>query len=93
MRDFLDTHKKDANSGIVGYTCTQLLPPSLSCPLSERLSILALTHSSSVSWLGLRKRAVFAFKITELPGITGTRISNMAGTPDGSVVRSSSARQ
>jgi ABC-type antimicrobial peptide transport system permease subunit len=48
MRDFLDTHKTDPDSGITGYT-------------------------------------FFAFKITELPGITGTRISNMAGTPDGSV--------
>ena len=84
MRDFLDTHKKDASSGIIGYTCTQLLPLAL----AECLSILVLTRSSFASCL-----AVFAFKITELPGITGTRISNMAGTPDGSVVRSSSARQ
>ena len=46
MRDFLDTHKKDANSGIIGYTCTQLLPPALSLSLGA--------HSSFASWLGLQ---------------------------------------
>lgn len=48
MRDFLDTHKKDASSGIIGYTCTQLLPP---LALAECLCLGA--HSLFVRVLGL----------------------------------------
>jgi ABC-type antimicrobial peptide transport system permease subunit len=48
MRDFLDTHKKDPNSGIVDFT-------------------------------------FFSFKMYYLPGVTATYVSNIAGTPDGSV--------